>query len=98
MPTPDSAQTIATALRLMREGRVQDADDLLAGHARDLAAESAGAGAAPEPPPPPRAVNAILLDFAHALYELMGSPAALQGFIQELDASFAAASSAESAV
>jgi hypothetical protein len=52
MPTDDTFDVVSRAQALLREGKVQEADDLLSAQTAKLAAAGA-AGTAPPPPPPP---------------------------------------------
>lgn len=80
---------IERALELLREGKIQDADNLLSAFRQDLAREAAGGE--PAPPPPPRDPADIGREFAGELVALLGSPAPLVALLQEYDACTAAA-------
>jgi hypothetical protein len=72
------------AQALMREGKVQEADDLLT---QGLAASSVEAGsqtAAAAAPTPPRAVPSILTDIFDTIHSLLGAPPQLEGLLTEL--------------
>ena len=74
---------IAQALELMREGKVQDADDLLVKAQEDAAAAAATAGA-PKPKPPPRQPEQVIIDLFTKLADLHGNHPVITGLIDEL--------------
>ena len=79
---PDSKQ-IADILALLKEGRVQDATDVLALHgAAAKQAEDTAAGK-PAEPPPPRAPEAILHDFMVFVTGRMGNHQVLEDLAAE---------------
>jgi hypothetical protein len=53
MATEDPQAVIARAQKLMREGKVQEADDLISKYQEARAAQPGAADAPPPPPPPP---------------------------------------------
>jgi hypothetical protein len=81
MPQTKTRTVIDQALALMREGKVQEADDLLAAARSELEQPPA-----PEPPPAPRAPIVILLDFGRELVAHLGSPPALVRLLREFEA------------
>lgn len=91
MPAEVSDAVLAQAISLMREGRIQDADNLLSAHRSSKSTGGSAAKPAAPPPPPPRPRDDILIDFVHNLVEQIGSPHALVTLVQELDRSYAAA-------
>jgi hypothetical protein len=87
MAHSDTQKTLTEAVALLREGKVQEADDLLSKHGRELLSASGTGAAVSEPAPPPRAPNVILLDFGRELVSHLGSPPALVHLLQEFEAS-----------
>lgn len=77
-----SDEVLATARGLMREGKVQEADDLITQH---QAATAAAAAATQEvTPPAPREPNAIIADALNVLVGLAGNPEPLVKLLEEL--------------
>lgn len=80
-----AAEILAKARALLREDKVQEADDLLT---KGIAA--AGAVAAPvletPAPPPTRFPEAILLDILEVIHGLLGTPQPLETLLAELRA------------
>ena len=94
MPT-SPLDAIRDAIRLLREGAVQAADDLLSAAHRELSAAASaasGAGTTPLPPAPapapgpPRPVNQCLLDVVKWIASRMGNHPELQQLIADLEA------------
>jgi hypothetical protein len=86
MPGVSTANVFVEALKLLREGKVQEADDLLA----KGIADASKAEPAAVIPPPPRDPAEIVTDLARAIVEHLGSPAPLKALLDELDAAHAA--------
>ena len=81
MPDTSSA-TIEAAIALLREGRVQEADDLLTAH---KSTTPAGGAPAPAPAPtPPRAPITIIADILVAISMLLGNAGPLEALLAEL--------------
>jgi len=87
MPIPSVDETIAESLKLLREGQVQAADDLLTKARADLEAAAKAASGQPEEPPPPRSPEEIFVDFAREVCLLLGSAAPLVKLLAEYEAS-----------
>ncbi len=83
MPDP---KNIADVRALLKEGKVQEADDLLTIiEAAD--AERAGAAAAkPAAPPRPRAPNLVLMELLSELVAHLGNKPAHEALLEELRA------------
>lgn len=80
-----TAEVLDQVQALIREGKVQEADDLLAKHKTELAAK-------PEPdapPPPPRQIGDILKELYTEITLHLGSPARLVELLKELEPFFA---------
>jgi hypothetical protein len=88
MAVPTSAD-LAQVLALLREGKVQEADTLVAEHEVALADAEREARGEPKEPPPPREPEAIAYDIMHALASHMGMPPRVQRLFAEFDASLA---------
>ena len=76
------AEFVDQVQKLLREGKTQEADDLIAAHKEQLAAM-------PEPgaaPAPPRSDKEIVNDFLVELVHHLGSPPALVTLLVELEA------------
>jgi hypothetical protein len=91
----DTAKRLDDVQTLLLEGKVNEANESLAAMKDELAAESAAAGV--KQPPPPRATNTILLAFARALVEHLGSPPSLHALQVELATSLESAAGAGAA-
>jgi hypothetical protein len=81
---------IAEASKLLKLGKVQEADDILTAAATlpaNVAAGAAGSTAPedPPPPPPPRNPQAIITDLFTHLVSRAGNPPALEALLRELD-------------
>lgn len=88
MAVPNSAD-FAQVLALLREGKVQDADQLTQ-DLRDAAADAEReARGEPKPPPEPRAVEPIVTDLFHAIVAQLGFPQRLQALLDEFKAAAA---------
>ena len=81
----DYGQAIKDAIEALREGRIQDADHILA-HAfgEHRAEQDAAAGLAPEPPKP-RPLDVVILDTLREISAVLGHPPRLASLIRELD-------------
>jgi hypothetical protein len=66
-------EVLASVKRLLREGQVQAADDLISAFQVDAAQRAAAASGAPPPPPPPRAPEAVLHDILAEMVALFGN-------------------------
>ncbi len=76
-------------LSILREGRIQDADDMLVLHLRDLDTAARLAIGASPPPPPLRPANAIMAVALREVCHRFGNPAVLAALVDELDAALA---------
>ena len=79
---PDSKQ-IADLLALLKEGKVQEATDVLAIHGLAAAATEAAAAGKPAEPPPLRDPAAILCDFMVCVTGRMGNHQVLEDLTTE---------------
>jgi hypothetical protein len=80
----DVAKSLDSAIALLREGKATEADELISALKAELAVESGAS--TPHSPPPPREPLFILIDFAQAVSEEMGSPPALKRLVAEMQA------------
>ena len=76
----DHLEALAKAQTLIREGKTQEADDLLAEHLTAVAA----APKPGDPPPPPRTAADIAKDILNELVTHLGSPPSLVALYKEL--------------
>ena len=86
MPTPEQ---LAEIRKLLKDGKPQEADDLIAKLEEEEAAADKTATAKPKEPPPPRKVDAILSDFFHTLVDVHGNHPRLEALMAEFDAATA---------
>lgn len=83
MPTPSN---LAKVRELLKEGKVQEADDLLAQEETAAGDGAAAAPAKPVEPPPPRSAYAITLDLLTEIVAHLGNKPALEQLVEELKA------------
>ncbi len=83
MPDP---KHIEDARALLKAGKVQEADDLLAILAAADAAPDFAAAAKLVEPPPPRAPNLVLMELLSELVAHLGNKPAHEALIEELKA------------
>jgi hypothetical protein len=82
MPTPSN---LAQVRELLKTGKVQEADDLLAKEEESAAAAAGAAPAKPVEPPPPRAPEVILHDFMVAVADRFGNHHVLESLANEFE-------------
>jgi len=82
---PDS-KNIADVRALLKEGKVQEADDLLTRLEAADAEKSGAAAAKPVEPPPPRAPNLVLMELLSELVAHLGNKPAHEVLLEELKA------------
>jgi hypothetical protein len=85
----DKDNVYGRAIALIREGKVQEADNLLS-----QAQSEAEPEAVSSPPTPPRLPNQILRDFAGEIVVHLGSPVGLKRLLDEYDRAVARAGEA----
>lgn len=78
----DNLDTIKRASALLREGRVQEADDLLTASARQIAAEASPG--VPPPPPAPREPLQVVYAMLALIGAHLGNPPGLSRLVDEL--------------
>lgn len=76
----DHVEAIAKFRELLREGKTQEADDLM-GKQLEAAAAAPQPG---DPPPPPRTAQDIVKDIFNELVTHLGSPPSLVALYKEL--------------
>lgn len=76
-------KNIADVRALLQEGKVQEADDLLANIAASAANAMLGTPAKPAEPPPPRDPDIVLYDFMKLVTERFGNHAVLEALCEE---------------
>ncbi len=72
------------ALRLLRAGKTQEADDLLS-KLRTVEAQAAAARGEPPEPAQPRKPEEVILDTFKAIHNLLGTSPALTALMHELE-------------
>ena len=81
----DTAEALKQVQALLREGKTQEADDLINEHNAALTA----AGSPDAPPPAPRTIGEIVKELATELTQHLGSPTRLVELLKELEPFFA---------
>lgn len=84
---PTQAEIFDQVSKLLQEGKVQEADDLVKKASADAHIAEQKAPAAPAPPPPPRETSVITHDLLAAIVNHMGNPPKLHALVSELEAS-----------
>ena len=77
---------LTEARRLMGEGKVTEADQLIAQHQADQAAAAAIAAGQPPPAPAPRLPQVVFMDILNTITELLGNHPKLKSLIAEIEA------------
>jgi hypothetical protein len=85
MATADP-DALAQVRKLMREGKVQEADDLLSKHMAATPQAQAAAAAAAAEPAPPRDYDTVLHELLTAVVDKLGNHPALEKLLEELKA------------
>lgn len=82
MPTSD--EILDQAKKLLREGQVQAADDLISQFQEQSAIAAAAASGVPPTPPPPRSPMEVITDILTKVVALLGNAGPLEELIAEL--------------
>ena len=80
-----SIEVLSRAQALVREGKVNEADQMMGQHLADQAAAAAIAAGQPPPAPAPRPADAIIFDFLNAVTGLLGNHPTLKSLLSELE-------------
>jgi hypothetical protein len=79
-------EILASVKRLLREGQVQEADNLISAFQVEAAAQATAASGAPPLPPPPREPEVVLRDLLAEIVALFGNKDSLVKLLTELRA------------
>lgn len=77
---------IEAARALLKEGKVQEADDLLKTLSADATAAAEAAAGKPAEPPPPRAPELIIFDLFFEIIAHLGNKPLLEQLLEDLKA------------
>ena len=84
MPATVDVSTIDSAIALMREGKVNEADALLSAAQASAIEFADRAAGKPAPPKPPRAASVVMLDLFDAIVAHQGRPPRVEALLNEL--------------
>lgn len=83
---PTQAEILDQVSKLLQEGKIQEADDLVKKASADAHIAEQKTAGAPAPPPPPRDLSVITHDLLAAIVNHMGNPPRLHALVSELEA------------